>query len=148
MRVLSQIILLVFTSVLVFSAPEPVYAQGNMWKRFSGACRKWLPAPKKTPTRKEVLEPENMEKILVRRARVSRNQAWDKMDKDVRRLLLPAQSTILNNQVWVGENLDELYADNPVLKNASVLVNASIFKRPITVWCPGCLKSGCKIYCG
>ena len=63
MRILSQIILLVFTSVLVFSAPEPVYAQGNMWKRFSGACRKWLPSPKKTPTRKEVLQPENMEKI-------------------------------------------------------------------------------------
>lgn len=140
MRVLSQIILLVFTSVLVFSAPEPVYAQGNMWKRFSGACRKWLPAPKKTPTRKEVLEPENMEKILVRRARVSRNQAWDKMDKDVRRLLLPAQSTILNNQVWVGENLDELYADNPVLKNASVLVKRQYFQAANNRLVPGVLK--------
>lgn len=140
MRVLSQIILLVFTSVLVFSAPEPVYAQGNMWKRFSGACRKWLPSPKKTPTRKEVLEPENMEKILVRRARVSRNQAWDKMDKDVRRLLLPAQSTILNNQVWVGENLDELYADNPVLKNASVLVKRQYFQAANNRLVPGVLK--------
>lgn len=128
MRIFSRFILLFFASVLLFSAPAPAYAQGNAWKRFSGACRKLLPSPKKVPSRQEVLKPENIEKILARRARLSRKQAWQKMDKDARRLLIPVQSPIQNNFFWVGENLSELYADNPILKNAPVSVKRSYFQ--------------------
>ena len=140
MRNLSKFIVLLLAGAFLLSAPEPVYAQSGVLKRFSGACRKLLPASQKPRPRKDILSPKNMEKTLARRAHQSRKLAWKRIDKDAQRLLMPSQSTILNNHIWVGENLDDLYADNPILKNASILIKRQYFQAANNRLVPGVLK--------